>query len=262
MVAPVLSVLVLSEDSSPSAHETISALARKMLQFVDRHTASHRVRFLPTHAQRAVRANVWQSRKPHAQLVDLRRELARKVLEDDVPGYVLFHFDGDRRWSERASSTNAEKFETFVQGLRPLVEKNLRDRGLVTDDVEAAVTERLGRIFPVVPFYSIEAWLYQVTNRARELCSLGCGKHLAIIDGWESDRAALDELIRPKEQLCIGSRKNSELAAAFTSELADTLYLLEQSFHATVERLQSCPGLAAALRATWSAAPAAPEQRS
>lgn len=58
--------------------------------------------------------------------------------------------------------------------------------------------------------------------------------------------------MKPKKQLCIGSDENHELATTFTHDLADELHLLGQSFHATVERLQSCPGLEEALRATWT----------
>jgi hypothetical protein len=254
MVTPVLSILVLSEDSSASAHETVSLLARRMLQLVDRHSATHRIRFQPTKAGLAVRANIWQSKKPHSLLVDLKREIARKVLEDGIPGYVLFHFDGDCPWSEWQTSTNAKKFESFVEGLRPLVEKNLRDRGMARGevDIKTLVSDRLRRICPVTPFYSIESWLYQNTHHALELCRGGCGKHLELISQWEADRYQLDEVLKPKEQLCFGSRKNTELADGFTKQLADELYLLGQSFHATVERLQACPGLQAALRATWS----------
>jgi hypothetical protein len=257
MVTPALSILVLTEDSSPQAHETISALARRMLQLVDEDTATHRIRFQPTEARRAVHANRWQSRHHHPELVDLKREIARKILEDEVPGYVLFHFDGDRPWSERHASTTIEKFRQFIRGLRPLVEQNLRARGLLRngDDVDAIVDDRLGRVREVVPYYSVESWLYQSTARLRELCQAGCGKHLDLIGQWEADRTLLDEVRKPKEQLCIGSTKNRDLAESITRGLSRKLRDTRCSFHAAVERLQSCPGLQAALRSTWDLPP-------
>lgn len=264
MVEPALSVLVLTEDSSPSAHATLVPLARKLIHFVDLHTRSHLVHFEPAEeaARLAVRANVWRSwqnpgPRTERSIRILRRTLATKILEDRVPGYVLFHFDGDCCWSERDLPQNTWKlgsFSAFVQGLRPLVEGYLQARRLPSNDAD--VEARLLRICPITPYYSIESWLYQNTQYARRLCEQACGKHLDLIAQWEADRAALDELIKPKEQLCIGSRKNAELANAFTNQLADELYLLAQSFHATVERLHSCPGLAAALRATWLPPPA------
>lgn len=254
MVTPALSILVLTEDSSPHAHETISAVARRMLQLVDEHTATHRIRFQPTEAPRVARANMWQSKRPHPDLVDLRREIARKVLEDEVPGYVLFHFDGDRPWSERQASTTAEKFQQFIGGLRPLIEQNLRDRGLLGDgdDVDVAVNDRLERIREVVPYYSIESWLYQNTARLGELCRAGCGKHLDLIEQWQADRTLLDEVRKPKDRICIGSTRNRDLAEGIKRRIAKEIQGAQRSFHATVERLQSCPGLREALRATWA----------
>jgi hypothetical protein len=268
VVDHALSVLVLTEDSSPSVHDTLVPLARKLLQFVERHTRSNRVHFEPAEpeARLAVRANLWRSwEAPHRSnersIRILRRTLATKILEPEVPGYVLFHFDGDCSWSEREAPEHAWKFESFssfVQGLRPIVEGYMQKLGLPLDDAE--VESRLSRICAIVPFYSIESWLYQSAH-LRTLCQNGCGKHLVLIDRWHTDRALVDEVREPKTLLCVGSRGNQALAASFTHELADALYLLEQSFHATVERLQSCPGLADVLRATWSAPPAAPDQR-
>lgn len=256
MVIPVthaLSMLVLTEDSHPRAFETVKTLAPKLLRLVHPHTATHRILFEPgKKTQGSTRANRWKSKNPrdHALRADLLQELATKVLEDDVPGYVLFHIDGDRPWREHESSENVRKFRAFVQLLGPTVEAVLKRRGLPAD--EADVKDRLRRICALTPFYSIEAWLYQNTTRVRELCQRRCGKHVELIDDWERNRSQLEQIEKPKKQLCIGNDENHELAERFTHQLADELYLLEQSFHATVERLQSCPGLQAALRATWS----------
>jgi hypothetical protein len=260
VVTPALSVLVLTEDSSPSAHDTLVPLARKLLQFVDRHTRSNHVYFEPAEreAALAVRANLWRSwEAPHPtnerSIRILRRTLATKVLEDDVPGYVLFHFDGDCSWSDRESYENArrlEAFEKFVEGLRSIIEEHVAKHCLPFDAVE--IDRRLRRVCAVVPFYSIESWLYQNTKRACELCEERCGKHVALIEEWRHRRSFLDDIVKPKKQLCFGSDENLELAKSFTHELADELYQLGQSFHASVERLQSCPGLREALHATWT----------
>lgn len=153
---------------------------------------------------------------------------------------------------------NTKKFELFIESLRHDVETNLTQRGLPSD--ASAVQSRLDRICAVTPFYSIEAWLYQNTTCARELCERGCGRHLELIERWERDRGLLDELTRPKQALCIGGRENAELAEGFTAALADALYELGKSFHETVERLERCPGIRDALRETWRA-PALPHRR-
>lgn len=255
-----LSLLVLSEDGSPYAHRVLSKLASRMLQLVEPGVHSQKIHFQPAEEATSlgVRANLWKSWKsPNPRdlrsLKNLRRKLATKVLEEGAPGYVLFHFDGDRPWSARETSENTKKFELFLESLRPAVEANLISRGLPCGASE--VQRRLDRICPVTPFYSIEAWLYQNTTRARELCERGCGRHLELIERWERDRGLLDELTKPKRRLCIGSERNAELAEGFTAALADALYELGKSFHAAVERLQRCPGIRDALRETASVPP-------
>lgn len=255
MVRHALSLLVLSEDGF-SAFETLRALAPKLLRLVHPHAATHRIRFEPGEKTRSItQGNLWKSkdRWHHAARADLLQELATKILEDDVPGYVLFHVDGDRPWNQRESSENVQKFDAFVQRLGPTVADVLKRRGLPSTETD--VQARLRRICRLTPFYSIEAWLYQNTERARVLCQRRCGKHLEIISRWEADRRQLDEFSQPKGHLCFGNHENLELATSFTHELANELYRLGQSFYATVERLQSCPGLEDALRATWTEEP-------
>lgn len=109
-------MLVLTEDSHPRAFETLKLVAPKLLQFVHP-TATHRIAFEPgNNTKGGMRANRWKSRNPrdHALRADLLQELATKVLEDDVPGYVLFHFDGDRPWSEHQAFENVDKFEAWL----------------------------------------------------------------------------------------------------------------------------------------------------
>lgn len=256
-------MLVLTEDSHPTAFDTIKLLAPKLIRLVHPHTATHQILFEPGEKTKgSTRANRWKSKSPrdHALRADLLQELATKVLEDEAPGFVLFHIDGDRPWSEREASENVQKFLAFVQRLGPTVEAGLKRRGLPAE--EADVQARLRRICYVAPFYSIESWLYQDTDHLHAFCRERCGKHLDLIARWKADRSLLDEVLKPKEQLCVGSRSNHDLAERFTHALAGTLYLLGQSWYATVERLQSCPGLLDALRATWGAPPAESEQRS
>lgn len=251
-MSPAVSLLLLTEDGSAGAFTTLRALTTKMLRLVDRATATHRVHIEPSlETKPAMVANRWRSKKAKDErlLRDLRRTLATKVLEDGVPGYVLLHFDGDRPWHGREDADNVRAFGDLRRRVRPIIEDALRRRGLPSDD--AAIDERLRRICPITPYYSIEAWLFQNTARARDLCQRGCGKHLEIIDEWERDRALLDEIAKPKEQLCFKGRKNHELAESFTAALANEVHEVGKSFFETVERLRDCPGLREALRATW-----------
>ena len=90
------------------------------------------------------------------------RTIATKLGRED--GFVLFHIDGDRTWTDRATSENEAKFDKIVVAR---VRQLLQGRpGSTAEDAEA----RLSRLFPVMPFYSIEAWLYQHTAVAIRLC--------------------------------------------------------------------------------------------
>src|SRR5262249_8721635 len=101
-----LSILVLTEDSASDGHETITALAKKMLDQVVPGCRTNRIEFEPQNAvaKRAMHGNLWKSRSPRdrQKLVDLRQTIATKLVEgklvdgEAVPGFVFFHVDGDR----------------------------------------------------------------------------------------------------------------------------------------------------------------------
>lgn len=154
---PCLSILVLSEDSTPDAHATLEALAKRMLRLVDQHCMTNRIDFEPASraAATAVRGTSWKT-PGHPGRVDLLRTIATKLMEPDGSGFVLFHVDGDRIWKERDSCEHEEKFE---QAIRLGVEQVLMDRGVPQADREAA----LFRLVLVMPFWCIEAWCYQNT---------------------------------------------------------------------------------------------------
>jgi hypothetical protein len=174
-----LSILTISEDSSDDSHETIAAIAKKMLLLIDPHTQTHRIEFEPQNerAARAMQGSKWKSRSPRdrQKLIDLWETIATKVVEDPIiPGFVLFHVDGDRKWAERATSENVQRFEEILQiHVGPIVADTLAKKGRSVE-----FTARMTRVRRLVPFYSIEAWVYQNTSVARRLCEEHCGHHL------------------------------------------------------------------------------------
>lgn len=106
------------------------------------------------------------------------------------------------------------------------------------------------RLRQLVPFYSIEAWLYQNTAEARRLCEASCGRHLDKIASWEAVRGDLDEEPQPKEQLCLRGEHNLRLATAgFPAE--DALKT-DKSYAAAVMDLLECPDLCTALARTYA----------
>ena len=165
-----LSILLLTEDSAEDAHDTLAALAKRMLQLIVPQCGTHRIDFRPANddAKRIMRANFWKSEKPrdHRKITDLKRTIATKLSEAEPPGFVFFHVDGDRSWSLRSTSENRQKFEDRIRfGVEQLVagaiEKKtaLRERNAKIDQ-QAALREReatMARLHLLMPFYSIES---------------------------------------------------------------------------------------------------------
>ncbi len=166
--------------------------------------------------------------------MDLVRTIATKLAEE-TPGFVLFHYDGDRIWSQRTTSENTQKFEgLIISAVRQLLSSRQKE-------------SRLDRLLPIVPFYSIEAWAYQNTQEAKRICQehkLDSG----VLDAWESDRTLLDELEMPKNHpVGLGALHNLRLLQSGypSSEVFDA----ERSLFETTMRLLRCE----ALEQTWKA---------
>lgn len=234
-----LSVLVLTEDSSADAHEVVSCLTRRAFQVVEERCHTHRIEWQPAsdEARVATRGNLWKSRKRDRELRDLVRSIATKLGEGGaVPGFVVFHFDGDRPWSQRDQSENLARFGEIIE---------YRVRVLLAGH---GLAHTVAKLIPLVPFYSIESWTYQNIARARQLCC-DRAEHRALLDAWEADRASLDEVVRPKEALCLGDRYNKDLCGQGwpVAEVAEA----GASFAAAVEAMRGCEPLVEALRATW-----------
>lgn len=249
-------ILVLTEDSSRQAQATIQKLLKEALKLVvegvDLNPA--RVRFEPLpeneRALHAVHANRWKEQPPPRETILLLGLIAARLLEP--AGFVVFHIDTDRAWSERNTSENRRKFETIIRagvrrtllGEAPLP-INPRPRPTLTpEQVEAA----LGRLLVLSPCYSIESWLYQATKELLALCQgrHESEEHVGLIESWSVDRTLLDEVLKPKTDVlpCVGGYQNDALAKVFPAE---DVYLAERSFFESVERLRNCSALVEAL---------------
>lgn len=243
-----LSVFVLTEDSAANAHETLVALLKRTFTLICPGVGTHLVAFEPAdpEARLAVQANAWKSRRPadHKAVVKLHRTIARKLVEQaEVPAVIIFHVDGDRVWAERKRSENAEKLGALITCVQQLVAGNLAGKSRGQD-----VGRAMARLLVWMPFYSIEAWLFQNHEEARRLChATGCGRHDETLAEWAQDRGALDEVEKPKEALCFRDRHNLVLAKRFPAE---EVRAAGKSYATVVAALESCPGLADALAHT------------
>ncbi|EPX61194.1 hypothetical protein D187_000977 [Cystobacter fuscus DSM 2262] len=255
--ATCLSVLILPEDSGPKAFETLRALAKELLKQVDEHVHTNRISFEPVRnelALQAIHSTIWKSTraKDRQKQVELIRTIATQVLM--VDGWVLFHFDGDREWSTRDSSENVKKFQTLVYArVRELVVlklTELRD-GSTPQALEARAHARLTRLKTVVPFYSIEAWLFQNNREAIRLCQESySGRDVEQFQAWAQDRTALDEVLKPKEAVSMGAAHNLDLASHGFP--AREVHAAGKSFAATVDTLKQDGELRDALARTYA----------
>jgi hypothetical protein len=251
-------VLVLTEDSGAKAFETLRSLAKELLKQVDEYVQTNRISFEPVRnelALQALHANVWKSTKARdrQKQIELIRTLATQVMLED--GWVLFHFDGDRAWGSRASSENVEKFQKLVcdRVLALVVSKltELHRSDTTPQYLEARARARMTRLKTVVPFYSIEAWLFQNTREALRLCQERYGgRDVEQFQAWVQDRGALDEVLKPKEAVCLGAAHNLDLVSnGFPTR---EVRAAGKSFEATVQALGQDAELRQALAQTYA----------
>lgn len=249
-------ILVLTEDSGSQAQPTIQKLLKEALKIVvagvDLNPAKVRIEPLPENdrALQAARANLWKERPPTRETILLLGHIAARLLEK--AGFVVFHFDTDRTWDERGTSENRQKFETIIRdGVRRILRGeaplpvNQRPRAKLTNEEIESV---LGRLLVLSPCYSIESWLYQATKEVLSRCQEDHDfeEHVRLIESWSAQRALLDNVSRPKDEVlrCVSDRYNSELAKEFPAE---EVWLAERSFFESVERLRACTALVEAL---------------
>ncbi len=249
-------ILVLTEDSGSQAQPTLQKLLKEALklveQGVDLNPARIRLEPLPEKEQalRAVSANKWKEQPPTRETILLLSAIATRLVEP--AGFVVFHFDTDRVWTERHISENRQKFEKIIrEGVRRILRGeaplpvNQRTRPTLTSE---QIDSALGRLLILSPCYSIESWLYQATTELLAHCQQwhASEEHVQLINSWSMDRTLLDEVSRPKDDAlpCVADHHNAELAKAFPAE---EVWLAERSFFESVERLRSCSALVEAL---------------
>lgn len=239
-----LSVMVLTEDSGSDAYDTVLSLVKEMFKQIDPYVQARHIGFTPladAKARRAMHGNLWKSTNPMDE--PNKRLLIRSIINELLKeeGFVLYHIDGDCSWSAVDSSINAQQFR---KDMIPPVKA-----GLASKLGSEAGEKRMARFHLLVPCYSIEAWLFQNTREAKQLCAtVGCKSCLPKIVDWENNRASIDEVDQPKQALCLRDKYNAHLASAGypAKEALDA----NASFAGTVMRLLECEPLTTALAKT------------
>lgn len=246
-----LSILLVSEDRAKDAIDTFRSIVKHMLRIISPSFEVQSNIFEPLADPDSMyisRGHLWKStkREDRAKQIDFMRELANKLAEGNS-SFVFYHLDGDRPWSESKSGLLCEHVGPF----RDFIKKNipiLPARQSPNNSIEKLISAFDARLVLIVPYYSIEAWLYQNFSTARKLCLLHHrGEHLQQIADLQSSPASLDDIVKPKESLCLKSKHNRQLAE--DSFPAFLTYELKTSFAAAVDVLLDCSELMAALEA-------------
>lgn len=186
----------------------LQAILEKLLRRFEDDGFTRRVEIVPADPKLRpiLIANRWRSTQPRdeAEKRELWKYLARKVAEPG--GFVVFHYDGDESWSRRAESSARAQFDREI---RRRVEQVLVASPRVPRD---AIAGHLARLIECVPFYSVEAWTYQATERAIALCrEKHRGTDVNRFEAWGRDRTALDDLPKPKDEICLRDAHNADL---------------------------------------------------
>lgn len=202
-------VLILSEDGSSRSEQVVRSLLLSSWRLIRGYFDESAVEFLPADPARAkaAKANLWRSKQNHDQqaVITLRQYIATNLLISDC-SFVYFHYDGDVAWSGRDDGVAKPAPEVFDERMRTQVFMLLQSHG------GAQAECALRRLVEVVPYYSVEAWAYQNTQVAREIClaKYGCvdGGRLSQL---EADRGWIDEVEKPKDEFALGGAHNLEL---------------------------------------------------
>lgn len=255
--------VVLTEDSGASGWKPVVTLVRAICDQLVRGVRWNHIDVSPrddadAQTLRALAGNQWKGGNgtAHGLRVQLARYIADKLLVREGPArFVFFHVDADRVWSagDPQDSENATKFDRLVRTpVRAILLGALAKHGR-SGELDAL----MARLHLVVPSYSFEAWLYQSTARAAELCvSRRCrGAHVATYQRWSADRTLLDELSQPKDAKdeqgadlhCLGDADKDALAQAFP---AREVRAAQRSFARAVDAVGEDGALLNALIAT------------
>lgn len=242
-----------SEDGSPTAPNVIGNIVRASLRLVDDRIQEKKIQWHYCETKvgpwRALRKNLWKStsQQDHHATVEFVRTIASELTRQDRIVLVVLHVDGDTTWKARARSENATKFEEII---RKRVQMALHAHLCFKKpgphpDPDTETARCMMRLVLVMPFYSIESWLYQATACAIRLChSQHQGRDITTFEGWAADRSRLDEELKPKERVCLGSEHNLTLSTEFP---AQAVLAAEKSYFTFAQALTKNAEVLAAL---------------
>jgi hypothetical protein len=156
---------------------------------------------------------------------------------------VFVHIDADGPWSTRDQTHLCDNARRFTKEIVHRVAGFLAADARRTQRDE---THRLQQIALLVPFWTLESWLFQNTREALRICQdpkyRDDAQHFEL---WQRSPHLLDEHERPKTTIRFGAKYNLRLASEGFP--AGRLHQLGLSFTAAVEAAR--PALAPLLAA-------------
>lgn len=210
MVGNKFSVLLLTEDTGDAAHAVLVAIVQRILFLIEPSLDVKRLAFsrADQRARAAMGFNCYKSRAPrdHAKKLLLAQAIVNHLLGADGPSAVFVHVDGDRKWSDRDEPHSCENVRKFHDEILSRVRELLASRG------KAA---RLDHVALLVPFWSIESWLFQNTDEALKICAESRPRYDSAIshfERWHAEPHRLDEEAYPKRTICFEAKYNQRLA--------------------------------------------------
>lgn len=243
---PALVCALYSEDLADARQgfRTLEQIVRGMLVLIEDRAKTNHLKFSPV--ARDISGTYWKvtTRRKDVGAQQKRRDLVRAIATELRLGrVVLFHVDGDCRWSERKGAQVWDELARFRRDLLTVA------RQAPGSDIDESLLAHA--FIAVVPFYSIESWTYASTEH---LCTLTRdAKELERIAGWAGDLGRLDEIPGIKDALpSIQDRHNHVLARRIPGA---ALHALGKSYADTVARVRASEivraGLAGAVQRPW-----------
>jgi hypothetical protein len=248
---PRLKICVVTEDSSADAEKALICVLKVVFSRARQGFQTNLIDWQPA-LERALKAAAspsrWTGRDNHQARVALYKAIAER-LKTGV--WVLYHFDGDTTWENRANASNSK---IFSEAVCPAIQDILGQRPTYRPEVTPVPTEdadrTLGRLIPMVPYYSIEAWYYQNSREAIKICRK---RHrpsdVAGFEAWAAQRDRLDEIEQIAENCCLGKKYNYALAKTFSRQVLDDTCAVRKSLAAFVDSLVAHQELQTALGA-------------
>lgn len=231
MVEDKVKVLIISEDRGKDSFAVFKNLISSILKNIIPDFQSQLIEYIEIDAKHSgvLSGNKWRQRRPRdrkltAMIHNFKRELIQYLLEG--PAFIFWHIDGDMRWcdfTQKGNCTNLEQLNSFLAPIESELESYRSN---------SSTKLPKNKVLKLLPFYSIEAWLYQNSTTLQN------------IKGDTSDIHAkspsdFDEILKVKDSFNIKDEYNLQLSKSFPFQ---KVYALGKSFHRTVEELKDASG--------------------